>query len=168
MKRSRAIVLLLTFLLPTAASLAAPPKPCTLEKWTGVARPTGKSYGPDNNEALIPDYAQKLTIPRGRTASFEFWTHGPESENAVVLYDGKFNYITKRKMAGGRDYSSLTIKGPEIVIFSGWHKDGAGAWAGNYTKAEVYPRVANMWIAGSEDTNAQGDYRDFAATIVCK
>lgn len=91
-------------LLQAAVSLAASkPQPCKLERWSGAGRPTDSTFGPDHNASLNLDQALKLTIPKGKTVYFLFWTNGPETENAMLLYDGAFGEVAKRKMAGGRD-----------------------------------------------------------------
>ena len=73
---------------------------CTLDKWGG-ARPPAKSYGPDDNEYINPTHALKLTIPRGRTAHFEFSTHGPESEPAMMIYSLNFAEQLAERGTGG-------------------------------------------------------------------
>jgi len=155
----------------------APPKErptptvCTLEKWQGTSHPTGRTFGPDQNEPLHLEVALTLTIPAGRTANFMFWNNSPQTENAMVIYDDNFHEIAKKKMAGGKDFKPLTIKAGKTsksVIITGWHKDNAGAWDRNFVRAERYAPVPNMWLAATEDSSPnEGDYRDFVAQIVC-
>ena len=155
---------------------SAPPKGkpasslCTLEKWKGEARPPGRSYGPDQNEPLNLDMALTLTIPAGRTANFMFWNHGPQAENAMMIYSDSFQEIAKKKTAGGRNFDPITVqagKAAKSVIITGWHKDNAGVWDKNFVRAERYPPVPDMWLAATEDSSPNGDYRDFVAQIVC-
>jgi len=128
---------------------------CTLDKWGG-ARPPAKSYGPDDNEYINPTHALKLTIPRGRTAHFEFSTHGPESEPAMMIYSLNF-----------AEQLAERVTGPKTVIITAWHKDGGGAWAGDYIRKESSTLGRNTWLAAGEDGGGN-DYRDIVATISCR
>lgn len=170
---TRNIVALLVIVMcvgSVTAVAATPVGQCTLAKWTGVAGPAGKNFGPDSNEAFDPKYALKLVIPKGRTAYFTFWSATcTNPETAIVLYDKKFSPL-KREAIGLRGnnhgYAPGSLKGPLTVVITGWHKDPAGRWAGDYSKPEPYPHVANMWIAGVDTINSA--YRDFVALINCR
>src|SRR5437588_10777858 len=159
----------------TANLIAATPQ-CTLRQWTGVTGPAGKNFGPDSNEGLDPKYTLKLRIPRGRTAQFTFWMDPTsQPETAIVLYDDNFKPYDRVKIGlrgtnGGKGFAPATLRGPKTVIITGWHKDDQGKWAGDYSRAEGYPSVRNMWIAGVGSNYIDpknGGYRDFAALINC-
>jgi hypothetical protein len=157
----------LIIMLIAAQVYAAKPKPCTLDRWGGP-RPPAKSYGPDDNEYIDPAHALRLTIPSGRTAHFQFWTHRPDSENAVMIYSLNFaEQIAERGTGGGKGYAPISIKGPKSLIITGWHKDNAGAWAKNYIRKEIWKEVPSVWFAATEDGGGN-DHRDFVAHIVCR
>jgi hypothetical protein len=159
-------LLTITIGLVVTSSAFAAPAPCKVEKWTGSSRPAGSGFGPDGNQPINVDVATKLTIPRGRTAHLLFWNQGPQTENAMMLYDNaNFGYVAKRKTAGGRDFSNFIRKGPATIIISGWHK--SGSWTDNTTRVEKISAIGNMWIVGSEDGGGD-DYRDFVAQVFCK
>jgi hypothetical protein len=135
-----------------------------------MARATGRNYGPDQNEPLNLDLALTLTIPAGRTANLMFWNNSPQTENALLIYSDDFKEMAKKKMAGGKNFDPITIKAGKTakrVIITGWHKDNAGAWDKNYVRAERYAPVPNMWLAATEDSSPNGDYRDFVAQVFC-
>jgi hypothetical protein len=139
-----------------------------------ISSPAASAYGPDDNRPLDIRMAKRVVIRPGRTGSLTFSAAGPETENAVMVYDSAFRIPAERGTAPHRLYEPIEVRAPltepTIIIVSTWAKFGgmSGSWGPTINRVELASQNGAVWPIGAEDTGlASGNFRDMAVQVTC-